>query len=35
MKTFLLGMLALPLTLIMADTVKAAANLEKATFALG
>ena len=35
MKTFLLGMLALPLTLIAAGTVKAAANLEKATFAGG
>jgi len=35
MKTFLLGMLALPLTLIAADTVKAAANVEKATFAGG
>ena len=35
MKTFILGMLALPLTLISADTVKAAAELEKATFAGG
>ena len=35
MKTFLLGMMALPLTLIAADTVKAAAKLEEATFAGG
>ncbi|MGA8752153.1 peptide-methionine (S)-S-oxide reductase MsrA [Candidatus Deferrimicrobium sp.] len=35
MKTFLLGLLALPLTLIAAGTVKAAGNLEKATFAGG
>ena len=35
MKTFLFGMLALPLTLIAAGTVKAAGNLEKATFAGG
>jgi len=35
MKTFLFGLLALPLTLIAAGTVQAAANLEKATFAGG
>jgi peptide-methionine (S)-S-oxide reductase len=35
MKTFLLGLLAFPLTLIAAGTVKAAGNLEKATFAGG
>ena len=35
MKTFLLDMMALPLTLIAADTVKAAAKLEEATFAGG
>lgn len=35
MKTFILGMLALPLTLIAAGTVKAADQLEKATFAGG
>jgi len=35
MKNMILGMLALPLTLIAADTVKAAAKPEKATFAGG
>ena len=35
MKTFLLGMLALPLTLIAAGTVKAAGKPENATFAGG
>jgi peptide-methionine (S)-S-oxide reductase len=35
MKTFLFGLLAVPLTLIAAGTVKAAATLEKATFAGG
>jgi len=35
MKTFLFGLLALPLTLVAAGTVKAAGNLEKATFAGG
>ena len=35
MKSILLGLLAVPLTLIASDTVKAAANLEKATFAGG
>ena len=35
MKAFLFGLLALPLTLIAADTVKAAGKLEKATFAGG
>ena len=35
MKTFLLGLLAVPLTLIAADTVKAAGRLEKADFAGG
>jgi len=35
MKTFLPGLLALPLTLIAAETVMAAAKLEKATFAGG
>ena len=35
MKTFIFGLLALPLTLIAADTVKAAAKLEKATLAGG
>ena len=35
MKSFIFGMLAIPLALIAAGTVKAAANLEKATFAGG
>ena len=35
MKAFLFGLLALPLTLLAADTVKAAGKLEKATFAGG
>jgi peptide-methionine (S)-S-oxide reductase len=35
MKTFLFGLLSIPLTLIAAGTVEAAANLEKATFAGG
>jgi peptide-methionine (S)-S-oxide reductase len=35
MKTFLLGLLALPLTVLAAGTVKAADTLEKATFAGG
>jgi len=35
LKTLILGMLALPLTLMMAGTVKAADKLEKATFAGG
>ena len=35
MKSFFFGLLALPLTLLAADTVKAAGKLEKATFAGG
>ncbi|MGZ8430194.1 MAG: peptide-methionine (S)-S-oxide reductase MsrA, partial [Candidatus Deferrimicrobiaceae bacterium] len=35
MKTFLFGFLAIPLTLVAAGTVTAAATLEKATFAGG
>ncbi|MGE5285520.1 MAG: peptide-methionine (S)-S-oxide reductase, partial [Actinomycetota bacterium] len=35
MKTFLFGLLAVPLTLLAAGTVTAAATLEKATFAGG
>jgi peptide-methionine (S)-S-oxide reductase len=35
MKTFLFGLLGIPLTLIAAGTVEAAGNLEKATFAGG